>query len=96
MTEQEIQPGVRVRIIGNPERSGTITPPPNVRITNGIPMARVHFEGSHVPAWQRAANLEVASSNADPLDDLRAGRVHGITSLQRILTHEKLSEDWPT
>lgn len=91
MTEQEIQPGIRVRIVGNPERSGTITPPPNARITNGIVMARVHFDGTHVPAWQRAANLEVVSAQSDPLEDLREGRVHGIAGFQRILTHEKLN-----
>ena len=91
MTEPEIQPGIRVRIIGNPERSGTITAPPNSKYVNEVLMARVHFDGTHVPAWQRAANLEAISAHGDPLDDLRQGRVHGIASFQRILTHEKLS-----
>ena len=91
MTEPEIQPGIRVRIIGNPERSGAITSPPNSKYVNDVLMARVHFDGTHVPAWQRAANLEAISAHGDPLDDLRHGRVHGIASFQRILTHEKLS-----
>ena len=91
MTEPEIKPGVRVRIIGNPERAGVIAPEPCKKTSSGVPMARVHFEGSHVPAWQRAANLELIPTEENPLDDLRQGRVHGLTTFQRILTHEKLS-----
>jgi len=91
MTEQEIQPGLRVRIIGNPERAGVIAPEPCKKVVSGIPMARVHFDGSHVPTWQRAANLESVPTHEDPLEDLRTGRIHGLATFQRILTHEKLS-----
>lgn len=91
MTEQEIQPGVRVRLIGNAERAGIVAPEPCKRTVGGVLMARVHFDGHHIPTWQRAANLESVPSHEDPLDDLRAGRIHGLASFQRILTHEKLS-----
>jgi superfamily II DNA or RNA helicase len=91
MNESEVQPGVRIRLIGNPERTGVIAPEPCKRAANGILMARVHFDGSHVPTWQRAGNLESVSQHPDPLEDLRNSSIHGLASLQRILTHEKLS-----
>ena len=46
MTELEIQPGIPVRLIGNPERTGVIAPEPCKRVANGILMARVHFDGT--------------------------------------------------
>jgi SNF2 family DNA or RNA helicase len=91
MTEQEIQPGRRVRIISNPERTGLISPEPCKKFVSNVLMARVHFDGNHVPTWQRATNLELVPADEDPLDDLRTGRVHGLAAFQRILTHEKLS-----
>src|SRR4051794_24477923 len=91
MTEQEMQPGVRVRIIGNPERTGAIASEPCKRESNGILMARVHFEGHHVPTWHRASNLERMPPHEDPLTELRAGRIYGLAAFRRILTHEKLS-----
>lgn len=91
MNEQDIQPGRRVRIIGNPERTGLIAPEPCKRTVSGVLMARVHFDGNHVPTWQRAGNLELTPTHDDPLGDLRSGRLHGLAAFQRVLTHEKLS-----
>ena len=91
MTESDIKSGVRVRLIGNPERAGVISAEPFRRDVNGILMVRVLFDGSHVATWHRAANLERQPTHADPLDDLVKGRIQGLASFQRILTHEKLT-----
>lgn len=91
MTEHEIQPGRRVRILGNPERTGLVAPEPCRKAVSGVLMARVHFDGNHAATWHRAANLELVPTHEDPLEDLRSHRIHGLSAFRRILTHEKLS-----
>ncbi len=88
MTEPEIQPGIRVRVIGAPERQGTIAGEP--RLIDDRWFVRVDFDDGarrNTPL----ENLEPLPKHRDAVDEIKGGRFEGPESLRRNLLHEKLN-----
>lgn len=79
--------GLRVRVIGAPERQGSIAGQP--RDTDGRWFVRVNFDDGarrNTPL----DFLEPLPDHLDALSEIAAGRFHGPESLRRNLLHEKL------
>ena len=87
MTPEEARVGLRVRVIGAPERQGIIATAP--REIDGRWFVRVDFEDGA----RRNTPLDLLEPNPktiDPIDEIENGRFHGPESLRRNLLHEKL------
>ena len=87
MTPEEARVGLRVRVIGAPERQGIIATAP--REIDGRWFVRVDFEDGA----RRNTPLDLLEPNPetiDPIDEIEHGRFHGPESLRRNLLHEKL------
>ena len=87
MTPEEARVGLRVRVIGAPERQGSIATSP--REIDGRWFVRVDFDDGarrNTPLDL----LELLPSALDALSEIEAGRFHGPESLRRNLLHEKL------
>lgn len=83
MTEQEIQPARRVRIINNPERTGLVAPDP---CRKGL--QRIHFTQ---PEKFRAASIGAA--DFDRLS-VAHGLSMGVETLMRITAKEASDPHW--
>lgn len=80
--------GLRVRVIGAPQRQGTIASEP--REIEGRWFARVDFDDGtrrNTPV----EHLETLPLHVDAITEVEAGRFHGPESLRRNLLHEKLN-----
>jgi superfamily II DNA or RNA helicase len=88
MNPEEAITGVRVRILGAPERTGTIISQ-QPREQGGVWSVRVHFD-TGVQAAIRVANLELLPSFRDIRTDILMGQLEGPKSLRQNLLHEKL------
>jgi hypothetical protein len=88
MTPEEAKPTTRVRVIGQPERTGSIISEP--RDNNGTLSVRVDFDDG-VRRVTRLDNLEPVPVNRDVVVDIQRGQLEGPQSLRRNLLHEKLN-----
>lgn len=88
MDKNDIQPGMRVRVIGRHDRVGTVTAAPPVS-AGGVTRVQVAFDGGG-PTWVRTDNLEPQPERADIFGDLASGTVDRPEALRRNLLHEKL------
>lgn len=86
MTRDEARIGLRVRVIGAPERQGAIATEP--KQFDGRWSARVDFDDG-VRRSTPLDHLEPVPTRLDILDEVRAGRFQGPASLRRNLLHEK-------
>lgn len=87
MTPEEARLGLRVRVIGAPERQGSIATAP--RETEARWFVRVDFDDGarrNTPLDL----LELLPNALDALSEIEAGRFQGPESLRRNLLHEKL------
>ena len=88
MTKEEAILQTRVRVIGHPERTGSIISEP--RENNGTWSVRVDFDSGERRVT-RLDNLELAPVNRDVVIDIQRGQLEGPQSLRRNLLHEKLN-----
>ncbi len=79
---------MRVRVIGQHDRVGTITAA-TPSTSGGVIRVQVAFDGGG-PTWVRADNLEPLPENADIFGDFASGTVDRPEALRRNLLHEKL------
>ena len=87
ISPQTCKPGLRVRVVGAPERQGTVAGEP--KITEGRWYVRVNFDDGarrNTPLDL----LETIPHHLDALSEIEAGRFQGPESLRRNLLHEKL------
>ncbi len=87
MTPEEAVVGLRVRVIGAPERQGRIATPP--REIDGGWCARVDFDDG-ARRNTRLDHFEKLPEHLDAISEIEAGRFHGPESLRWNLLHEKL------
>lgn len=87
MNPDDIQPGMRVRVIGAPDRQGSVVAAP--RDIDGRWYVRVSFDG--VVRSTPLENLEPLPSERDAISEVAGGHFQGPESLRRNLLHEKLS-----
>jgi len=80
--------GMRVRVIGAPERQGTVDGEP--RNTEGRWFVRVNFDDGARRSTP-LENLEPLPSHRDAIDEIKGARFEGPESLRRNLLHEKLN-----
>jgi len=88
MTPEEATRGTRVRVIGAPERTGSIVSD-EPREQDGVYSARVHFD-SGGRSMMRLAHLEPLPTHRDIFTDIDDAQLEGPESLRRNLLHEKL------
>lgn len=88
MTLETCKIGLRVRVIGAPERQGTIATTP--RETDGRWFVRVDYDDGARRSTP-IDYLEPLPEHRDALDDVNAGRFEGPESLRRNLLHEKFN-----
>lgn len=88
MTQEEAKLTTRVRVIGQPERTGSIISEP--RDNNATLSVRVDFDDG-VRRVTRLDNLEPVPVNRDVVVDIQRGQLEGPQSLRRNLLHEKLN-----
>jgi len=84
---ENCEPGLRVRVVGAPERQGTIVVRP--REVDGRWFVRVDFDDGA----RRNTPLDLLErlpNNLDAIREMEAGRFQGPESLRRNLLHEKL------
>jgi SNF2 family DNA or RNA helicase len=87
MSPDAIKIEMRVRVVGFPERQGTVTAAP--RNIDGRWYVRVNFES--VVKNTPLENLELLPSERDAISEVAGGHFQGPESLRRNLLHEKLS-----
>lgn len=88
MSPEEATVGVRVRVIGAPERTGSIVSD-EPREQNGVWSVRVLFDDG-IRRMLRLDNLELLPAHRDITSDILKGQLEGPESLRRNLLHEKL------
>ena len=88
MNPESVQIGMRVRVIGAPERQGTIASAP--RTNDGRCFVKVDFDGG-VRNNTPVENLEPLPSHWDVIEEVAAGRFQPPEGLRRNLLHEKLN-----
>jgi len=89
MQTEEATKGTRVRVIGAPERTGSIiSVQPSEQ--NGVWSVRVLFD-SGTRSTLRIGNLEMLPAHRDIVGDILKGQMEGPESLRRNLLHEKLN-----
>lgn len=87
LSVDECTAGLRVRVIGAPERTGTIRLAP--QLIDGRPYVRVEFDDGgrrNTPV----DHLERLPEHLDAISEIEAGRFQGPESLRGNLLHEKL------
>ncbi len=87
MNPEDIRIGLRVRVIGAPQRQGTIATEP--RLIEDRWYVRVDFDDG-ARRNTRLGHLEPVPRIIHAVDELRAGRIQGVDSLRRNILHEKL------
>jgi superfamily II DNA or RNA helicase len=88
MNPDEAVNGIRVRVVGAPERTGSIVSD-SPREQDGVWSVRVLFdEGTR--RMLRVDHLELLPTHRNITDDIRKGQLEGPESLRRNLLHEKL------
>jgi hypothetical protein len=88
MTPDACNAGLRVRVIGAPERQGSIANDP--REIDGRWFVRVNFDDGarrNTPV----DHLEPLADHRDAINEIKGGRFEGPESLRRNLLHEKLN-----
>jgi superfamily II DNA or RNA helicase len=88
ISPETCNPGLRVRVIGAPERQGSIAGEP--RIIDDRWFVRVEFDDGarrNTPL----ENLELLPKHRDAIEEIKGGRFEGPESLRRNLLHEKLN-----
>ena len=88
MNPEDLQPGKRVRVIGAPDRQGSIGAIP--QDVEGRWFVRVNFDDGarrNTPV----EHLETLPEHRDAISEIEGGRFHGPESLRRNLLHEKLN-----
>ncbi|RFC50803.1 MAG: Superfamily II DNA or RNA helicase, SNF2 family [Verrucomicrobia bacterium] len=88
MNPESVKIGMRVRVIGAPERQGTIASAP--RTNDGRCFVKVDFDGG-VRNNTPVENLEPLPSHWDVIEEVAAGRFQPPEGLRRNLLHEKLN-----
>jgi superfamily II DNA or RNA helicase len=88
MSPEEAISGARVRVIGSPERTGSIISD-EPREQNGIWSVRILFDDG-IRRMLRLDHLELLPAHRDITGDILAGQLEGPESLRRNLLHEKL------
>lgn len=88
MTPEEAKSGTRIRVIGQPERTGSIISEP--RENSGTWSVKIDFDDG-VRRVTRLDNLEPIPFNRDVVVDIQRGQLEGPQSLRRNLLHEKLN-----
>lgn len=88
MIPENAKSGTRVRVIGQPERTGSVSNEP--REINGTWSVKVDFDDG-VRRVTRLENLETIPFNRDVVVDIQRGQLEGPQSLRRNLLHEKLN-----
>jgi superfamily II DNA or RNA helicase len=88
MNPEEASQGVRVRVLGAPERTGSIISE-EPREQSGVWSVRVLFDDG-VRRMLRLDNLELLPLHRDIRSDILKGQLEGPQSLRRNLLHEKL------
>lgn len=86
---EEATKGLRVRVVGAPERTGSIVSD-EPRDQNGVVSVRVLFDDG-IRSVLRLANLELLPVSRDIKSDILRGQLEGPESLRRNLLHEKLN-----
>ncbi len=88
MRIDEVTPGLRVRVCGQPDRTGTITTAAPIA-ASGVTRVQVAFDGAS-PTWVRVENLERLPEQRDIFAEFAGGLVSRPDALRRNLLHEKL------
>ncbi len=89
MTPEEAVANIRVRVVGAPERTGSIVSS-EPRDLNGTWSVKVLFDDG-TRRMLRVEHLEPLPTHRDIRDDILSGQLEGPESLRRNLLHEKLN-----